>query len=94
MPGASSAAAPRSDAVITEGKLALLAGQGPIQNGRVVGGPIAEQTRVTLSTSPPSPGGWARTPPGGEPHVLPGRPRRPRQACIELLDANAEAQVS
>jgi enamine deaminase RidA (YjgF/YER057c/UK114 family) len=31
-----------------EGRLAFLAGQGPILNGTVVGGPIAEQTRVML----------------------------------------------
>src|ERR1700683_4204246 len=30
------------------GRLAFLTGQGPILNGTVVGGPIAEQTRVTL----------------------------------------------
>ena len=45
---APSAAAPFSDAVIAGGRLVFLAGQGPIQNGTVVGGPIAEQTRVTL----------------------------------------------
>jgi enamine deaminase RidA (YjgF/YER057c/UK114 family) len=28
--------------------LAFLTGQGPILNGTAVGGPIAEQTRVTL----------------------------------------------
>jgi enamine deaminase RidA (YjgF/YER057c/UK114 family) len=30
------------------GRLAFLAGQGAILNGTVAGGPIAEQTRVTL----------------------------------------------
>jgi enamine deaminase RidA (YjgF/YER057c/UK114 family) len=37
-----------SDAVIAGGRLAFLAGQGPIQNGTTVGGSIAEQTRMTL----------------------------------------------
>jgi 2-iminobutanoate/2-iminopropanoate deaminase len=45
---APSATAPFSDAVLTEGRLAFLAGQGPILNGPVAGGSIAEQTRVTL----------------------------------------------
>jgi 2-iminobutanoate/2-iminopropanoate deaminase len=45
---APSADAPFSDAVIGEGRLAFLAGQGPILNGSVAGGPVAEQTRVTL----------------------------------------------
>ena len=45
---APSAGAPFSDAVIAGGRLAFLVGQGPIQNGTAAGGPIAEQTQVTL----------------------------------------------
>lgn len=45
---APAATAPFSDAVIAEGKLAFLAGQGPIRNGTPVCGSIAEQARVTL----------------------------------------------
>jgi 2-iminobutanoate/2-iminopropanoate deaminase len=37
-----------SDAVIADGRLAFLAGQGPILNATIAGGSIAEQTRVTL----------------------------------------------
>jgi len=45
---ARSASTPFSDAVIAGGRLAFLAGQGPSLNGTVVGGWIAEQTRVTM----------------------------------------------
>jgi 2-iminobutanoate/2-iminopropanoate deaminase len=45
---APSAGAPFSDALIAGGRLAFLAGQGPILNGTPVGGSLAEQTRVTL----------------------------------------------
>jgi hypothetical protein len=45
---APSAGAPFSDAVIAGGRLAFLAGQGPILNGDVVGGSIGEQAQVTL----------------------------------------------
>ncbi|HXW87176.1 MAG TPA: RidA family protein [Streptosporangiaceae bacterium] len=45
---AASADAPFSDGVTVEGRLAFLAGQGPILNGAITGGSIGEQTRVTL----------------------------------------------
>ena len=45
---APSAAAPFSDAVMAGGRLAFLAGQGPILNGSVVGGSVREQTVATL----------------------------------------------
>ena len=41
-------AAPFSDAVLVEGGLAFLAGQGPISAGRPVPGSVAEQARLTL----------------------------------------------
>jgi 2-iminobutanoate/2-iminopropanoate deaminase len=41
-------AAPFSDAVLVEGPLAFLAGQGPISNGQPVLGTIADQARLTL----------------------------------------------
>ena len=41
-------AAPFSDAVLVEGELAFLAGQGPISDGRPVLGSVAEQARLTL----------------------------------------------
>ena len=40
---------PFSDAVMVEGALAFLAGQGPLSGGQFVPGTIAEQTRLTLS---------------------------------------------
>jgi 2-iminobutanoate/2-iminopropanoate deaminase len=45
---APSADAPFSDGVTVEGRLAFLAGQGPIVNGTIAGGSMTEQTRVTL----------------------------------------------
>src|ERR1700691_5053603 len=45
---ARSAGAAFSDAVIAGGRLAFLAGQGPILNGTPVGGSIREQTLVAL----------------------------------------------
>jgi 2-iminobutanoate/2-iminopropanoate deaminase len=41
-------AAPFSDAVLVQGSLAFLAGQGPISNGEVVLGTIEEQAALTL----------------------------------------------
>lgn len=46
--GAPSADAPFSDGIIVEGRLAFLAGQGPIYNGTSIGGLIREQAAVTL----------------------------------------------
>jgi 2-iminobutanoate/2-iminopropanoate deaminase len=40
--------APFSDGVVVEGKMAFLAGQGPIRDGRIVGGSVREQAEVTL----------------------------------------------
>jgi enamine deaminase RidA (YjgF/YER057c/UK114 family) len=41
-------AAPFSDAVLVDGGLAFLAGQGPISDGQPVLGSITEQARLTL----------------------------------------------
>jgi enamine deaminase RidA (YjgF/YER057c/UK114 family) len=40
--------APFSDVVIVEGRMAFLAGQGPIRDGRIVHGSICEQAEATL----------------------------------------------
>lgn len=40
--------APFSDAMLVEGRLAFLSGQGPIEDGRIVTGPVREQAAVTL----------------------------------------------
>jgi 2-iminobutanoate/2-iminopropanoate deaminase len=40
--------APFSDGVVVEGRMAFLAGQGPIRDGRIVGGSVREQAEVTL----------------------------------------------
>jgi 2-iminobutanoate/2-iminopropanoate deaminase len=40
--------APFSDAVIVEGRMAFLAGPGPIRDARIVDGSVREQAEVTL----------------------------------------------